>query len=143
MKGALQMITGRRDDVAEVYSEPRIAQEAAIRNYGGEQMVPGWIRDFDRKDPLTGRPGDLSKRAARKRMQQLFRETKPFMLIGSPPGNFFCHLQNLSRRRCDPKVFAKRLADAPKHIKLCSGLYEMQRSAGRYFLHEHPNTATS
>ena len=35
------------------------------------------------------------------------------------------------------------MADAQKHVKFCLELYEMQRSAGRYFLHEHPNTATS
>ena len=38
---------------------------------------------------------------------------------------------------------AKRLADAQKHVKFCLELYEMQRNAGRRFLHEHPNTATS
>ena len=49
MKGALQMINGCRADVAEIYSEPRIAHEAAIRNYGGERLVPGWSLDLARE----------------------------------------------------------------------------------------------
>ena len=65
MKGALQIINGRRADVAEIYSEPRIAHEAAIRKYGGEQLVPGWSLDLTREDPLTGRSWDLSKRTVR------------------------------------------------------------------------------
>ena len=56
MKGALQMINCRRADVSEIYSEPRIAHEAAIRKYGGKQLVPGWSLDLTREDPLTGRP---------------------------------------------------------------------------------------
>ena len=143
MKGALHMINGRRADVAEVYAEPRIAQEAAIRNYGGERLVPGWSLDLTREDPLTGRPWDLSKRAVSERVKQLVRDTKQFMFIGSPPCTFFCQLQNLFRRRRDPKVFAKRLEDAQKNVKFCLELYEMHRSAARYFLHEHPNTAMS
>ena len=79
----------------------------------------------------------------RERVRQLVTETKPFMLIGSPPCTMFCLLQNLSRNKRDPKVFAKKMAEAEKHIRFCLELYEMQRSAGRCFLHEHPNTATS
>ena len=53
MKGALQLINGRRADLAEVYFEPRTAQEAAIRNYGSERLVPGWSLDLAREDSLT------------------------------------------------------------------------------------------
>ena len=34
-------------------------------------------------------------------------------------------------------------ADAEVHVKFCLTLYEIQRRAGRYYLHEHPRTATS
>ena len=92
---------------------------------------------------MTGRPWDLSKRAVRERVRKLVDETRPFMLIGSPPCTMFCQLQNLSRNKQDPKVFAKKVTAAKEHIKFCLELYETQRNAGRYFLHEHPHTATS
>ena len=36
-----------------------------------------------------------------------------------------------------------RVAYARKHLELCIKLYRIQLDAGRYFLHEHPATATS
>ena len=89
-KGVLQMINGRTAAVAEIYSEPRIAHEAAIRKYGGEHLVPGWSLDLTREDPLTGRPWDLSKRAVREGMKQLVHETKPFMFVGSQLCTLVC-----------------------------------------------------
>ena len=57
----------------------------------------------------------------RERVRQLVTETKPFMLIGSPPCTMFCLLQNLSRNKRDPKVFAKKMAEAEKHHQVLSG----------------------
>ena len=47
-------------DVAEIYSPPRIVQEAGLRSYGGRKLKPGWSLDLTVDDPDTGRPWDLS-----------------------------------------------------------------------------------
>ena len=42
MKGAFRQYKEEGWDVAEVYSQPRIAQEAGLRKYGGTRLTPGW-----------------------------------------------------------------------------------------------------
>ena len=82
------------------------------------------------------------KEISAKPRQTVVAETKPFMLIGSPPCTMFSSLQNLKYTR-DPARFAEKLENAKKHIRFCVELYKMQIEGGRYFLHEHPRRATS
>ena len=35
------------------------------------------------------------------------------------------------------------MKSAKEHVKFCLEIYKMQMYAGRYFLHEHPNSASS
>ena len=109
MKGAMKLFTEKGPDVSEVYSNPRIVQEAAIRSYGGLQLKPGWSLDLTLNDPMTGEPWDLSKAEVRQRVRKLVIETKPFMLIGSPPCTLFSTLQNLSKGKRDNEKFEKEM----------------------------------
>ena len=52
-------------------------------------------------------------------------------------------MQNANRCRRDPKVVAEELREAKEHMKFCIELYRLQLSAGRYFIHEHPEGASS
>ena len=97
MKGALHMYGAGDNDVSEIFSQPRIAQEAAVRTYGGMKIEPGWSLDLTREDPATGKRWDLNKREVRERVRELIRITDPFIVIGSPPCTICCALQNLSR----------------------------------------------
>ena len=139
----MELFTEQGADVSEVYSNPRIVQEAAIRSYGGIQLKPGWSLDLTLNDPMTGEPWDLSKLEVRKRVKKLVIETKPFMLIGSPPCTLFSALQNLSKDKRNKEKFEKEMIIARKHIQFCIELYTTQMNGGRYFLHEHPESATS
>ena len=93
MKVALKMLEAKGSDVSEIFSQPRVAQEAALRDYDGVKLVPGWSLDLTREDPLTGEPWDLSKCAVRDRVRKMVRETTPFLVIGSPPCTMFPSLQ--------------------------------------------------
>ena len=84
MHGAMKMYEIRGADISEV-SQFCVAQEAALKEYGGVRFVPGWSLDLTRDDPATGQPWDLSKHSARERVRKLVRDTKPLLLIGSPP----------------------------------------------------------
>ena len=42
-----------------------------------------------------------------------------------------------------PEEVARRKAEALEHIKFCVKLYRIQQANGRYFLHEHPRSASS
>ena len=76
-------------------------------------------------------------------MRGLVRDSKPFMLLGSPPCTMFSVLQNLSKANRDEEEFNLKMETAKKHIRFCLELYGMQLEGGRHFLHEHPKNATS
>ena len=122
--------------MAELFSQPRIVQEAAVRDYDGLKLLPGWSLDLTREDPATGQAWDLSKHAVRERVRKLVRTTKPFLLIGSPPCTAFSSLQNLSKNKRDPKVVKEEKAVAVQHLTFCMELYKMQIGSRRFFLHE-------
>ena len=143
MEGALKAFEEVGTDVSEVYSQPRIAQEAALRTYGKTVLKPGWSLDLTLDDPLTGQPWDFNKKEVRARVRKLVEESKPFMLIGSPPCTMFSTLQNLSKAKRDEKEFNLKMEIARKHVRFCVELYKIQLKGKRHFLHEHPNGATS
>ncbi|MBN71658.1 MAG: hypothetical protein CME32_20555 [Gimesia sp.] len=143
MKGAIKMFERKGADVSELFSQPRIAQEAAIREYDGMKLVPGWSLDLTRTDPTTNKPWDLSKPEVRTRVRKLVKDTKPFVVIGSPPCTMFTSLQNLSKNRRDKAKFERKFEEAKQHIKFCEEVYKMQVKEGRFFMHEHPNSASS
>ena len=54
MKGAAAMYNRSGADIAEIDSQPRIAQEAASYCKDGIDLKPGWSLDLTRCDPNTG-----------------------------------------------------------------------------------------
>ena len=68
----------------------------------------------------------------------MVRTTKPYFIIGSPPCTAFSPLQEISRKKRDPKVMAKQLESAKRHIRFCLEVYAMQIAGKRHFVHEHP-----
>ena len=143
MKGAEKMFQRTGVDVAEVYSQPRIVQEAALRTYDGTRLVPGWSLDLTLCDPSTGEPWNLADLKVQARVRKLVVETKPFLLIGSPPCTMFSSLQNLNKGKADKDEWSKRMKEAEKHLAFCMELYRLQIQGRRFFLHEHPHNATS
>ena len=143
MHGATRMFETKGVDIAEIFSQPRVAQEAALRNYDGVRLTPGWSLDLTRNDPSTEKPWDFTKREARERARQLVRTTEPLLVIGSPPCTMFSPLQNLNKNKWDAEEHKKAMHTAQEHVKFCLEIYRMQAQAGRYFLHEHPNAASS
>ena len=130
-------------DVVEVFSQPRIAQEASIRMYDGTKLVAGWSLDLTMRNPKDNQPWDLSDKETQKQVKKMVVDGKPFMLIGSPPCTAFSQLQGLNKSKRDPEIVRRELASACAHIAFCFELYEIQRRAGRFFMHEHPSSASS
>ena len=97
MKGALAMYEEKGADISEMFSQPRIAQEAAVRKYGWMELKPGWSLDLTREDPATGKPWDISQPAVRNRVRALVRDTQPFIVIGSPPCTMFANCRTSAR----------------------------------------------
>ena len=70
-------------------------------------------------------------------------EKKPQFLIGSPMCTAFSALQGLNKWRMDPKKWDALMEKGLRHMRFAIKLYRLQAEQGRWFLHEHPNSASS
>ena len=121
-------------DITEVFSPNRVTQ--VCKKYGltpGEAMdlSTGW--DFDRGE---------DRRQAIKHIKQ----EKPMVVIGSPPCTVFSQLQTMSMHTQSAawmEEYEVRKQHATRHMEFCMGLYKLQMAWGRYFLHGHPECASS
>ena len=128
LKGAVKMYERAGADVCEVYSQPRVCQEAS--HYG---LQPGWSLDLTMEDPETKRPWDLSKSDVQNRVRDLVRKTKPFCIIGSPPCTPFSPLQAISKKKRDPRTVKEELERGRRHVRFCVELYKMQLAEKGFF----------
>ena len=53
MKSAAKWFKQMGPDIVEIYSPPRLVQEAGLRSYGGKALRPGWSLDVTTNDPET------------------------------------------------------------------------------------------
>ena len=74
---------------------------------------------------------------------RLVKETKPYLLIGSPMCTWFSTMMNVNLRKMPPEKVRKEVKRAIRHMKFVCSLYELQSKEGRYFLDEHPAGASS
>ena len=65
------------------------------------------------------------------------------LLIGSPERRRYSTWQAYNDVRRDPQQIRREKVRALVHMQFVCELYDMQHAAGRYFLHEHPSTASS
>ena len=131
VRKAQSMFEATGADIAEIYSPPRIVQEATMERYHGMALKPGWSLDLTRNDPATNSPWDFSKSACRERAMALVVKSKPYMLIGSPPCTAFSILQNINKNRRPADVIAKEIAAGRQHLQFTMKLYEEQAKHGR------------
>ena len=60
--------------------------------------------DLTMRDPETNAPWDLSKKSVQDWVRKMVVDSKPFMLVGSPPCTPFSRLQELNSPKRDPAV---------------------------------------
>ena len=134
----MQQKLGCENFIGEVYSPPRIAEMA--RKHG---LRGGFSMDFTVPGP-DGYIWDFSKKVCRDKAWDMIVKLKPFLLVGSPPCTAFSSLQNFLRCLPGGNEKVDRAIEAAKiHVEFCIKLYKYQIREGRYFLHEHPMTASS
>ena len=126
----------RTNDVSEVFSPPRVTKVA--RQFG---LSPGYALDLTNVDE-TGKPWDLSDPEMQEKAIRIQSEQKPWLLIGCPPCHMFSQLQNLVQK-ATLEDWQGRYEKARQHLVFCTFLYIRQVEEKRYFLHEHPDSATS
>ena len=133
---------GMKAIVSEIYSPPRVTQMIAKGRY--RHVLPGVALDITVNDPLDGKPWDFNLESKRQRARQIIREQRPYCLIGSPMCTAFCTWQALNEAKSNNSDEIKRnRIKAIVHLDFVAELYAEQMAGGRYFLHEHPDGASS
>ena len=134
---ALYSVTRNKMDVAEVYSLERVTRVA--EQFG---LKPGWSLDLTTTDE-NGRPWDFDCVYMRNKVARKLIEDRPMLVIGSPMCTEFSSWMHVNHPRMAKEIVEERLPKARMHLEFCTKLYNLQIHHGRYFLHEHPQSATS
>ena len=123
--------------MSEVWSQPRVTRLA--HEFG---LNAGIAYDLLTCDE-TGEPWDFDKPEQREKCLRQVMEQKPQFLIGSPMCTAFSALQGLNKWRMHPKKWDAMVEKGIRHMRFAVKLYRLQAEQGRWFLHEHPNSASS
>ena len=124
-------------DVTEIFSPARVTQVCEE-----EGLTPGTSMDLTTKDE-HGRWWDFNDPEMRRAAERKIVEEKPPILIGTPVCTDWCSMQAVNIERLGPVEWNRRMTRARTHLNFVCRLYRLQASEGRYYLHEHPATATS
>ena len=127
--------------VSEIYSPPRVTRMAS--SLPSPKVLPGYAFDITTNDPDDGEPWDFDAPAKREKARRLIREQKPLFLVGSPMCTAWCTWQRLNQLRRSPEICRRERVKARLHLDFVMELYKEQVAGGRFFLHEHPDSAGS
>ena len=126
------------NDILDFYSPPRITHMAKLMG-----LQPGYASDFTVKGP-DGLRWDFTRARDRLEAWKLTLRDRPYLIIGSPPRTAFSILQNLNKKHLEEYgKLQEKLREGLVHLEFCARLYNHQLHQGLYFLHEHPQTASS
>ena len=132
-----QIIGIVQNHISEVWSPPRVTKLA-----GEFKLSAGFALDIQTNDE-TGQPWDFDVPAQRTKCIDKVINEKPQFLVGSPMCTAFSALQALNKWRMDPIKWKALTEKGERHMRFAVKLYRLQAEQGRWFLHEHPNSATS
>jgi hypothetical protein len=127
--------------VCEVFSPPRLTNH--LSKFPNQYLAPGFSLDLTCVDPSDGQPWDFDRADKRKRALELVRRIRPKFLVGSPVCTPWSSWQALNNTRRDPSVVQREKVRSMVHLRFMATLYAEQMAHNRYFLHEHPEFATS
>lgn len=123
--------------VAKMYSVRRVTTMA-----GKMRLRPGWALDLCTQDE-QGNHSDLTQVSMRNKAARKVIQDQPLVIIGNPPCIDWATIMNLNWDRMDPAKVEESKRIANIHLDFRPKLHGLQHSAGRYVLHEHPNSASS
>ncbi len=126
--------------LSELYSPPRVTAAAArLKNLG---IAPGLALDLTTVDE-NGVAWDFDIAERRAEARRRIDQEDPMFVIGTPMCTKFCSWQRLNDQVRPPDVVRREYYQAVMHLRFMAEIYHDQMRRGRYFLHEHPATATS
>ena len=108
----------------------------------GKHVKKGLSFDLNQSDQ-NGRKWYFTLSTDREEARQYVHKNKPMWIIGSPPCDQWSIMQNLNNRKREPEEINRKMIEARIHLAFCAELYKMQINGNRYYLHEHPTSASS
>ena len=105
-------------------------------------LVPGSAYDIE-VDDEKGVPWDFDVPEQRNKCIREILAQRPSFLIGSPMCTAFSILQGLNKAKMEPAKWNALWDKGVRHMLFAIKLYRLQADAGRFFLHEHPSSASS
>ncbi len=105
-------------------------------------LVSGLSLDLTVND-TDGEPWDFNVKEKRDKAERLIRSKKALLLIGSPMCTAFSQLQHLNFSKMSKHEIEQVIEHGTRHLEFCMHLYRIQVNQGMYFLHEHPEQASS
>ena len=124
-------------DVTEISSPPRTTTTA--KRMG---LTTGSSMDITTYD-VDGRPWDFNEVEMRNRAFRRVMEEKPLVLITGTMCTNWSIAMNSDWGRLGAYERKKRLNNIKIHLGFVCTLHLLQHREGRYFIHEHPRSATS
>ena len=125
-------------DVAEIFSPKRFTAEAAKLG-----LRPGFAVDLKECKPGSKEHWDLDRERDVREVHELMDKEEPYLLTGSPPCEAFSQLLNIKLASRDPENVKAKKEQGVRRLHTAIGCYRKQMENGRYFLHEHPDGASS
>ncbi len=118
-------------DVSEVYSPPRMVEEARRQKMTGGSsfdLTNGW---------------DLTDKESKEKMWKALMEEDPWLIVLSPPCTAFSKLQLWNFPRMKRKKVIQMLQLGVTHLELVCEIIKWQVNRGGYVVFEHPRGASS
>ena len=125
-------------ECAEIYSPPRVTQ--VVTEIG---LRAAWSLDLTTVDPEDGLPWDFNLEATRRRAIALLKRDKPLLFVACPMCGPFGGLQNFNCAKMTCEEVKEKLHSAMTHVKFALDMCLRKYRAGRFFVFEHPTSASS
>ena len=90
-----------------------------------------------------GVPWDFSKADRRKAAMDYIKRARPIVVIGSPMCRMFSQIMRIDVKRQGRERYQREFRAAVDHVLFMLEVYDLQAKSGRYFVHEHPQQASS
>ena len=103
-----------------------------------QDLTPGTIIDMS-IDPEK----DMRVETYRSQARHDISMEDPLIVLGAPPCTVFSSMQNINQKHHDTPEWQKRYAEGLTLLQFSVDVYWDQISRGKFFLHEHPATASS
>jgi hypothetical protein len=129
-----------RKTVTELFSPPRVNAELTKNSVSGIAAGTSFDLIIDQE---SGEAWDFLRADHRRKCWSRLRAEDPWVVIGSPPCTAFSIINGLNKFKSAAETRERKLVEGKVLLNFALDVYTWQHRRGRYFVHEHPQSASS